>query len=690
MGTNRDIKSDGNINITSTQTNISGDLDVTGSINNFNFPASDGINGQALVTNGSGTLSFADAGAGGAGGINYITNTRATADTTGYATYADAAATTPADGTGGSANITFTRNTTTPLRDGGDFKIAKDAVNRQGEGVGYAFTIDSADKARKLIISFDYDASHASYADDDIKIFIYDVTNTNLIRVNGEDLKGGKGKHYAQFQTASNSTSYRLIFHVSSTNASAYNVFLDEISVGPQTISHGAGGNDVAFRATLASDSATESDTDMAQVPFDTVTFDTHGNWNNSTYKYMIPETGYYQVSINIRFKNITNGDYCYPMVETSASDTPIAGIEYVSAGGAAQVAASDVAYLTKGTEVWVRARVGADTSWALDGSSAGYSYFSIQKIASSQASEDLGGRDVAMTLEGLNSGDQALSNATGTKVVNWGAAASDTHGAWDSGNSKYVIPVTGYYQINFGSHVTDEASTVGLTSVTAHIYIDGSPKQRKTERQPAASNCESQVSALMYLTKDQYVEFYTRYDGDGNVDASNDVFNGSQYTFASIHKVASPQTILENETVAFIADTNAGQSMANASSTIVDFEDVEHDSHNAYNAGTYTIPVTGLYKINSSVMLESTSAIDIGEVMYVSIKINGSSKRIQNYREGDVSDSDNKHYSMQISALLSLNKGDEVTIQVYQGSGGSLDLFNSSQYNSLDIHKIK
>ena len=224
MGNNRDIKSDGSINITSTQTNISGDLDVTGSINNFTFPSVDGLDGQTLVTNGANVLSFADGGTGGGSGVNYITNPRATTDTTGYATYADAAATTPADGTGGSANITFTRNTSTPLRDGGDFKISKTAVNRQGEGIGYNFSIDNTDKSKKLIISFDYDASHAGYSDDDVRLFIYDVSNSNLIRVNGEDLKAGKGKHYAQFQSASNSTSYRLIFHVASTNAAAYDV----------------------------------------------------------------------------------------------------------------------------------------------------------------------------------------------------------------------------------------------------------------------------------------------------------------------------------------------------------------------------------------------------------------------------------------------------------------------------------
>ena len=43
----------------------------------------------------------------GAGGINYILNPDAEAGTTGWATYADTAAATPVDGTGGSPTVTF-------------------------------------------------------------------------------------------------------------------------------------------------------------------------------------------------------------------------------------------------------------------------------------------------------------------------------------------------------------------------------------------------------------------------------------------------------------------------------------------------------------------------------------------------------------------------------------------------------
>ena len=186
---------------------------------------------------------WAEFGGSGSSGINYLAGDSSDAENSvgDHLAYADAAATTPVDGTGGSPTVTVAQNLTTPLRGTADILITKDAANRQGEGDGVAFTTDLADKAKKLTIKFDYTTS-TNYADDDIKVFVYDVTNTNLIRVNGEGLKAtsGNGTHYAQFQTASDSTSYRLILHVSSTNALAYTVNLDNISVGPTNLAFGA------------------------------------------------------------------------------------------------------------------------------------------------------------------------------------------------------------------------------------------------------------------------------------------------------------------------------------------------------------------------------------------------------------------------------------------------------------------
>ncbi len=71
MGTNRKLRSSGNIEIVSNATTVSGTLGVTGqsTLSGIAYPTSDGNADQVLVTNGSGTLSFADA----SGGLNVIT-----------------------------------------------------------------------------------------------------------------------------------------------------------------------------------------------------------------------------------------------------------------------------------------------------------------------------------------------------------------------------------------------------------------------------------------------------------------------------------------------------------------------------------------------------------------------------------------------------------------------------------------
>ena len=537
MGSNREIKSDGEINITSTRANVSGDLDVTGSINNFTFPGSDGLDGQALVTNGAGALSFADSGTGGGSGVNYITNPRATTDTTGYATYADAAATTPADGTGGSANITFTRNTTTPLRDGGDFKITKDAANRQGEGASFDFTIDNADKAKKHIISFDYDASHASYADDDVRIYIYDVTNTNLIRVNGEELKGGKGKHYAQFQSASDSTSYRLIFHVSSTNASAYDVYLDEVSVGPQGIHNAAisgNGSDVAFIADTNAGQTIADDT-ITIIDFEDVEHDSHNAYDSGTYT--VPVTGLYQINSSIMF------------------------------GHTSEVDISESMY-------------------------------------------------IALKV-----------NGTSKRIQNWKEGELT-----DSATLYYSLQISCLLKLNKGDEITIQ------------VY---------------------QATGVPY-----------------------DLHHSNAYNSLDIHKIGSQVTAGGGSDVVFIGTTDVAPTVATATYTAIDFINVERDSHGAFSGGTYTVPESGTYKINSSLLYESTNEFDQGEVLSLDIKVGGAVKRRGHYKEVVVTDSNSVYYTTTVNATLELNKGDEVTIEAYQNSGVSLDLHTSNYHNFCDITK--
>ena len=687
MGSNREIKSDGSINITSTQTNISGDLDVTGSINNFTFPGSDGLAGQALVTSGTGTLSFADSGSGGGSGKNYIENTRATSDISGYATYADAAAETPVDGTGGSANITYTRNTTTPLRDGGDFKIAKDAVNRQGEGVGNAFTIDNADKSKKLIISFDYDASHAGYSDGDVRIYIFDVTNSSLIRVNGEDLKAGKSKHYAQFQAASNSTSYRLIFHVASTNASAYDVFLDEISVGPQNISHG----------TILTDWESWTPT---------------GSWSSNTtytgFKKRIGDMGHYVVDIATSgaptsadlFINMPSGEVIDTTKLTNTfSQTHLGRLSVRDSSESAPDDNLDgKVFYRSTTTVTLKRLVNSSTSEGQDdvNQSSPITFGSGDRIvatwsvpivgfsSNSKMSEDFSGRDVACKV--LVDGDYTVSTDA-FQTVAYDLVDFDTTGSFDTGTHTYTVPESGHYVINLNLQLKNASGHFnGRITRNGNSQVYGFMTANDDNRAGMS------VSDIKHLDKGDTITAFTEAVGVTE-DSSYTVrgtasLSGGVATQFSIAKIASAQTILENETVAMRVTKDDAQSIPSTSTTKVEYDDVDYDTHGTFNSSTnkYVVPTSGIYDIYAKIRyldIDETQGMNFSIFIFVN-----NANRSQITDEASASNQTSR--SQQIADTLQLNKGDEIHIGLYHGDPTSEDTKADAGDMVLTVKKIK
>lgn len=143
----------------------------------------------------------------------------------------------PTDGTGGiSAGVTFTRNTATPLVDIASFDLGKDAANRQGHGVSTDFIIDALDLNKQLQISFVYEGSSAMVfgSNSDVQIFVYDITNAVLIPVMPVKYLVGPIstiKTFVGLFNTSSSDNYRLIFHIATTNASAWDLLFDSVIV---------------------------------------------------------------------------------------------------------------------------------------------------------------------------------------------------------------------------------------------------------------------------------------------------------------------------------------------------------------------------------------------------------------------------------------------------------------------------
>ncbi len=189
----------------------------------------------------AGAVSKLGTGSGG-GGIEYILNPDAENGTTGWVGYADAAGVTPVDGTGGASSIVFTSSATGPLRKTRSFLWTKDAVNRQGHGESYDFTIDEADRFKVLQGSIEYAIASGTYADNDLAIYIYDVTNSQLIQPTPFQIKNHSlpaERLGFEFQ-ATGSISYRLIIHTASTSALAYSLKFDSFSVGPRAKLYGS------------------------------------------------------------------------------------------------------------------------------------------------------------------------------------------------------------------------------------------------------------------------------------------------------------------------------------------------------------------------------------------------------------------------------------------------------------------
>lgn len=149
--------------------------------------------------------------------------------------------TSPVNGTGGSPNgVTFARSTTPPILTGtANLLFSKSAADKLGSGVSTDFSINAADQGNPLQLSFYYSADSGMTLGNssDVKVYLYDITNSTFKTLTRQVLSGPTAdtiyRYAAQFTAAVDSVNYRLILHITTQNASAWNLKLDEVTVSP-------------------------------------------------------------------------------------------------------------------------------------------------------------------------------------------------------------------------------------------------------------------------------------------------------------------------------------------------------------------------------------------------------------------------------------------------------------------------
>lgn len=615
---------------------------------------------------------------GGGSGINYITNGDFKANANGWNTYKDADQATPVDGTSGTAlYVSFARTTTNPLRGTGSGLFTKSATaNARGEGSFDDFTIDVADQGKMLEISFDYKITDVTltYADGDVRIYIYDVTNAQLIEPSQRDLlaNSGQGKYTGYFQAASNSTSYRIIYHVATTTLNAYEIRIDAVRVGP--IQSGNAG-------TFVSDWQSYTPT---------------GSWANTTY------TG--------RYRRVGDSMEIYARLALTGTPTPATldiniptgytiDSNKVPSTGAGQLIAVGVAYardsgtadyvgtvyynVSNTNKVGVTSNNIADSwnqarpiTWATNDTISVHFTVPITGWSTGvSASEISSVSAVSMRASG------GTTNFTGATTLIYSTKETDTAGAYNSANGQYTIPESGFYIAN--ALIRVNAITLSTSqSISVLIYRNAAELGGSTKYGNGASiTYRVNASVSFYANKGDIITV------KGSSSVSSTMNGGASDNFFTISKVSTPAQIAPTEFVGCSYTSDAGTSIPDVTVTTLKYEDRLYDSHNAYNTttGEYTVPVTGKYLVTTNGTLTLTSTFNGVEEFFQIIAVDLDQKAANlSYPS-----SGNTIKSAFISAVVECTKGQIITARMYQASGGALNQYPQARGNYLQITKV-
>lgn len=223
---------------------------------------------------------------------------------------------------------------------------------------------------------------------------------------------------------------------------------------------------------------------------------------------------------------------------------------------------------------------------------------------------------------------------------------------------TRFYASVKSYFNVDF--------SALGAAQGTdVKIYKNGGPYFHSLYTPEATYRTNS--SCVVPMNAGDYICIYT---GNWSNEAAS--------CYLNIHAIAANATFLAAlpiEPVVAIYESNAGQSIGNNSTTIIDYEDKIIDTHNAVTKGAswkFTAPQAGSYHVDAVNQFNNT----VFNTLYYIYKNNSAENFLD--KQGD-STTDNV-YTCKGSATIYLNKGDYIDIRILQtNTGGTAKAFSTT-----------
>jgi hypothetical protein len=621
-------------------------------------------------------------------GENYIANSLPVYGTTGWTVAKNtSAATTPDSGfSTSSTNITWTRTTTNPIHHTADWLLTKGAANRQGEFAYSAFTMPLKDRGKMCQIRVPMVVESGTFADDAVRVFVWDVTNARVIEPSPNKFKNASitTPYFFEFQSSIDSTSYRLLVFVSGSDADAYTLRLGKIQVGPsELITNSVTGPISCAYYGTASTVTNAGDT---TIVYSTKMHDTIGAYNTSNGRFVCSVPGTYRFSAAYETAAITASAVTNPYVIQLLKNGSSAHLQHYYAATTSSQAR--VATITGDIEMAIGDYVEVSASQQLVGGAQALSNTRRTSFSAELITSVARGSNQWVTAASYYASASSANisiAATGNEIIDFDTKSFDSVGSATVGASwQWVAKESGYYRVSSAVMLNSVADT---KPVTLYLYKSGTLFRMLSRVHSSASESITPSGcALVQLNAGEYIHIQL---SNGDASARN-IETTAGFSWIDIEKLAGPAQIPASDSVNVRATGSTSSTATGAGAATVIFSTESYDSHGSYDntTGIFTALTSGKFKIKGQIGTNAATAGSAERVLNMYVFKNGLSVATK-YNNIFSNSTSSRQVFGEIEDTVQLLAGETLRIGWTHNWGVTLTCSGDARENVLTVERV-